>query len=484
MGEKKSLINQTVKFGTNIDIVPSSVHKLNPQFSLCDVDVMYVDDNRNMSNISKEVVIEALYSLYGIPIVGEWLEDEQRFGGHGEVIEIKEDSIEFKVVTKPIGFVTKEAVDNATFIEKPLPNGHEMKTWLHLEKCILWTGRYEEAQSIIEKGTEQSMEVNFSDGFYRDDGYFVATKIVFSALCAIGVEPCFEEAKITRHYAFDEFKKEFSEMMSEYKKMYDTGNTPVQDKNDTNKEGEINMDLTKFASLISDIKYGDDCVKYSLLTANEENIVVVDREDYKLYSVGYAVSEDNVIINWDTKKEVDITYTDKSEDKEVSAFTSIINDLKTEIEANAKKASDADFEAKIQAISEDAEKKLDEFKANYEDLSKSYAVAKDKLDKFEAVEAQRAKEAHIEEVNAELAKFEEKIGKSPEFIYYKAKLDVENADVNTVNRDLTLMTGDILMSKKDSKKSFSYTPIISGIKEFATDNVSDRYGNLLDNWKN
>ena len=122
MGEKKSLINQTDKFGTNIDIVPSSVHKLNPQFSLCDVDVMYVDDNRNMSNISKEVVTEALYSLYGIPIVGEWLEDEQRFGGHGEVIEIKEDSIEFKVVTNPIGFVTKEAVDNATFIEKPLPN--------------------------------------------------------------------------------------------------------------------------------------------------------------------------------------------------------------------------------------------------------------------------------------------------------------------------------------------------------------------------
>ena len=35
MGSKNDLINKTMKYSTNIDIIPSSVHKLNPQFSLC-----------------------------------------------------------------------------------------------------------------------------------------------------------------------------------------------------------------------------------------------------------------------------------------------------------------------------------------------------------------------------------------------------------------------------------------------------------------
>ena len=77
MGSKNDLINKTMKYSTNIDIIPSSVHKLNPQFSLCDIDVMYMDDNRNMTSIPLNVVKDALYSLYGVPIVGEWIEEEK-----------------------------------------------------------------------------------------------------------------------------------------------------------------------------------------------------------------------------------------------------------------------------------------------------------------------------------------------------------------------------------------------------------------------
>ena len=213
------LINVPIKYSTNISILANSKHKLNPEFSLCDVDVMYVDENRNGTDISREVVEDAIYSLYGVPIVGEWIEDENRFGDHGEKIEITRDKITYKVTTKPIGFVTREAVDNAEWIEKPLPNGHEIKTWLRLKKCVLWTGRYEEAQSIIENGTSQSMEVKFLDGQYEDNGFFKPSKMIFSALCAIGVEPCFEEANIRRsEYNLDSFKQEFSYMLDEYKK--------------------------------------------------------------------------------------------------------------------------------------------------------------------------------------------------------------------------------------------------------------------------
>lgn len=486
MGELKT-IDMTAKL--------SNFSVINKDFTRCRCNVFYTGRNRNYSDITKEALQKFIdrKGYANVPVVAHLYKGDDgklRVGGHDSKIILSEEGIEFINECVPFGVIPEDCNPSMDLITE---KSGEQKEYFSVD-IILWTHRYPimDAAFSEEIYFNQSMEISLETFYEDNDGYTVIDDFTMSALCLLNksmnrednVEPAFESSMVKKFSINEEqFKKNF-ELMLEELKSYDTGNTPVQDKNDTNKEGEINMDLTKFASLISDIKYGDDCVKYSLLTANEENIVVVDREDYKLYSVGYAVSEDNVIINWDTKKEVDITYTDKSEDKEVSAFTSIINDLKTEIEANAKKASDADFEVKIQAISEDAEKKLDEFKANYEDLSKSYAVAKDKLDKFEAVEAERAKETHKAEVNAELAKFEEKIGKSPEFIYYKAKLDVENADVNTVNRDLTLMTGDILMSKKDSKKSFSYTPITSGIREFAADNVSDRYGNLLDNWKN
>ena len=487
MGTKNDLINKTMKFGTSIDIVPSSIHKLNPQFSLCDIDVMYMDDNRNMTSIPLNVVKDALYSLYGVPIVGEWLEEEKRFGGHGQSIEFKDGKIIEKVTTKPIGFVTQEAVDNATFIKKKLPNGHDEKTWLHLEKCILWTSRYEEAQSIIDNGASQSMEVNFEDGFYRQDGIFEATKMIFSALCAIGVEPCFEEAKISRHYALDEFKKEFKLMLDEYKKSNEMGEEPIHDKetnNNPNTKGDKNMDLTKFTTLLSEIKYGEDCMKYSLLGANEENIYVADREDCKLYSVGYAETEEGVILNWDTKKEADITYAEKSENEENSVFSNILGDFREDLNKKFEKEFDAKLEAKIKDISDDAETRLSEMKDNYADLQNSYAVAKEKLDKFEAIEAEKAKENHINAVKETLERFEKKIGKTPEFIYYKAKVDYEKVDIDAMEKELTLMTGDILMNKKDSAKTFSYNPTSTNVKTVTENETTSRYGNLLDAYMN
>ena len=490
MNSKNDLTNKTMKYSTNIDIIPSSIHKLNPQFSLCDIDVMYMDDNRNMTSIPLNVVNDALYSLYGVPIVGEWIEEEKRFGSHGQSIEFKDGKIIEKVSTKPIGFVTKEAVDNATFIEKKLPNGHETKTWLHLEKCILWTSRYEEAQSIIDNGASQSMEVNFEDGFYREDGVFEATKMIFSALCAIGVEPCFEEAKISRHYALDEFKQEFKLMLDEYKKLNESDSiATVQNKetenNNPNTKGEIKMDLTKFTTLLSEIKYGDDCIKYSLLGADENRIFVVDREEgYKVYAVGYAEVDDNIVINWNERTEGNIAYTEKPENEEKSNMSVFYDEMTERLTKEIEAKYDAKLEAKVKEISDDAESRLSEMKEKYSDIQNSYAVAKEKLDKFEAIEAEKAKENHINAVKETLERFEKKIGKTPEFIYYKAKVDYEKVDIDAMEKELTLMTGDILMNKKDTNKTFSYNPTSTNVKTVTENETSSRYGNLLDEFMN
>ena len=474
MGSKNDLINKTMKYSTNIDIIPSSVHKLNPQFSLCDIDVMYMDDNRNMTSIPLNVVKDALYSLYGVPIVGEWIEEENRFGGHGQSIEFKDGKIIEKVSTKPIGFVTKETVDNASFIEKKLPNGHESKTWLHLEKCILWTSRYEEAQSIIDNGASQSMEVNFEDGFYREDGVFEATKMIFSALCAIGVEPCFEEAKISRHYALDEFKQEFKLMLDEYKKLNESA-TAVHDKetnNNPNKEEKKFMDLEKLNAFLSTFTFKDNCdndvAKYALLgDATETSFTVIDREDnFKVYTVEFALDdEQNIVADWDAKVEKKFAIVSADEESAI--------DLNTVIGEYAQSRADMITESLTVSFNE----KIDEMAKEYENLSKELETSNKKLADFEAEKAEADRLAHKAEVDAVVAEFAKKIGRSPKFLVYKAKLNADEVTVEKVTQDLTLMAGQEMLGGKSA--SYSYQPTETKVANKENNDVQNRYGNLL-----
>lgn len=484
MSSKNDLINKTMKYSTNIDIIPSSIHKLNPQFSLCDIDVMYMDDNRNMTSIPLNVVNDALYSLYGVPIVGEWIEEEKRFGGHGQSIEFKDGKIIEKVSTKPIGFVTKEAVDNATFIEKKLPNGHETKTWLHLEKCILWTSRYEEAQSIIDNGASQSMEVNFEDGFYREDGVFEATKMIFSALCAIGVEPCFEEAKISRHYALDEFKQEFKLMLDEYKKLNESATAAVQNKetnNKPNKEEKVIMDFKKINDTLSTAKIGEsDVNKYRLLNVTDSKVFALDMEDYKPYGFDYAVTTEedveNIVIDFESKVEMSLSATEKITDENFEEF-----DIKSVIDSTACAMADEKTKENTSILEAEFNKKMEEMKTAYEDVSASYSVAMKKVEEYEAKENEAKAKAHREDVSALFEKYSEKLGKCAEFLVYKAKCNPDEVTLDEVSEKLTLMVGKFTM-ETNTKKNFSYKPTETGVTGRKNETVKNKYGHLLDKY--
>lgn len=492
--ERKNILNVPIKYSTKISIVPTSIHKLNPEFSLCDVDVMYIDENRNGTDISKEVVEDAIYSLYGVPIVGEWLEDEKRFGDHGEKIEITKDKITCTITTKPIGFVTKDAVDNAKWIKKPLPNGHELRTWLRLNKCILWTGRYEEAQSIIDNGTFQSMEVKFLDGDYKKNGYFKPCKMIFSALCAIGVEPCFEESNIRRaEYNLDSFKLEVQTMLDEYKKFNEsdgistTATTIVQNNatnNNPHMEGETKMDFAKIKELLS--KSDDNC-KYRLLNITENKVFALDLADYKPYAFNYAVTKiedaESIIIDFESKTEMSLSATNKIADENFDEF-SIKNEIDTVKEEYAKGLI-ADNTKKIsESLSEEFKQDYDKLKESYDTLSESYKLATDKLAVFEKKEAELKEKAHKEEIDNLVNTYAEKLGKYSKFLVYKAQIEEHySKSVDEVRQDLIFMAGNYLTSQENSlKRNFSYVPTEAGVTGKRNETVNNKYGHLLDKY--
>ena len=469
--DNNQLINVPIKYSTTISILPTSTHRLNPEFSLCDIDVMYVDENRNGTDIPREVVEDAIYSLYGVPIVGEWLEDENRFGDHGEKIEITRDKITYTITTKPIGFVTRDAVENAEWVDKPLPNGHEMKTWLRLKKCVLWTGRYKEAQEIIDNGTEQSMEVKFLDGTYEDNGYFKPSKMIFSALCAIGVEPCFEEANIRRSeysYEFDSFKKEFTLMLDEYKK----SQGEVQK---SNKEGEQQMDYMKFVETLSQVKVGDsENCKYVLLNVTDEKVNVIDTEDYKAYAFDYAVTSENdaeeLVINYDSKREMSLSACEKIEDENFTEF-SIMDVINAQAEEK--------LNAYTEKLTGEFNVKFDEIKQEYESLNEEYKNALTELNEFRASDAARKEQEHKDNVDNIVSEFAKKLQRVPEFLVYKARLDYSKTE-DEIRQELTLMAGKNVMDSQ-TKANFAYNPTSTKFDSKNNENkTTSRYGNLLD----
>lgn len=489
----------------NIDMTTkfSDFQVLNPDFTRCKCNVFYTGKNRNYTIITDEALHKLIErkGYANVPIVGHIKfnkNGKKIMGSHDRKLEITNDGIEEINECVAMGVVPLDANPR---MEKII-DSHGVEREYFTVDVILWTHYFPELMETAyndEVYFNHSMEIRMLDTDY-EDMYTVINDFSLQALCMLGKydnthgdaddnsEPCFEDSRI-RRFSVDEnqFKQNF-ELMLEKLRQYEMGGEPVQNKetenNNPNAKGEIKMDLTKFTALLSEIKYGDDCQKYSLLGANEENIYVADREDSKLYSVGYADTEDGVIINWDTKKEADITYTEKAESEENSTFSNILKDFEDDFNKKFEKEFDAKLETKVKEISDDAESRLSEMKEKYSDIQNSYAVAKEKLDKFEAIEAEKAKENHINAVKETLERFEKKIGKTPEFIYYKAKVDYEKVDIDAMEKELTLMTGDILMNKKDTNKTFSYNPTSTNVKTVTENETSSRYGNLLDEFMN
>ena len=480
MGDSK-----VMRYETKIQLVPSSMRKLNKQFSLVDILLCYHGNNRNRSSISKESIEAALPSLYGIPIVGEYIyldDGSQDFGSHGGKIVISDKGIKFEDTTKPYGFITKDAVDNARWVEVTEKDGHTIHEYLELKGCIVWSQRYEEVSNILDENYGQSMEIETIRGHWNSEDYYVIDEFVFSAACILGsnldgtgVKPCFESASIGRHYSLntDSFKQEFSYMLDEYKKSQET--TKQQ-----NKEGVQQMELKKFVETLSQVKIGEtDNAKYRLLSISEEKVFALDLEDYKAYGFNYAVTseEDNeeLVIDFDSKCEMSLSACDKITEDGFEEF-SIADTMAEKVESEVSKR----MESYTTKLTDEFNTKYDEMKDSFEELDKNYKAAMEELSAFRAADSARKEKEHKDAVDTVVNDFAKKLGRVPEFLIYKARLDYSKT-VDEVQKELTLMAGKSVMDSQ-TKANFAYTPVSTTLSKNnkKTNTDSSRYGHLLD----
>ena len=226
----------SIKLDTPCEFI--NITPLNPLISKCQIKVCYVGDepNRNRSVITKDVARQMANSLPGSPIVGYYNEKLEDFEEHNHIIELSNGEFRIKENTRPYGFVDLNA---KVWFQKFLDDGIHEREYMMTEG-YLWTGQYEEAQRIIDKGNNQSMELDedtLNAVWTRDDKgkpkFFIINEAIISKLCILGeeCEPCFEGADITAptiHFSLDDgFKNQLFSMMQELKDLITKGGAKV-----------------------------------------------------------------------------------------------------------------------------------------------------------------------------------------------------------------------------------------------------------------
>ncbi len=442
------MLDNRVRYSASVQILQSTIRPLNPQFSLCDVLVCCHGDNTNRTTISKEAINNALFSIYGIPIVGEWARKDdgsKTWGSHGGRIVVDDNGVRWEETTKPFGFVTEEAARGATWVMVTEPDGTR-REYLKLSGCVLWTGRYEECKSILEKNFGQSMEIEMLETRADRQGFTEILRFLFSALCVLGTaQPCFPSASIGRHYARG-IERDVKTMLDAYKQF-------------SKEDNGLNENLTAaLAGIMLEKRQ-----RYALLSADEQNAYVIDRQDYKAYAVPYTAGEDgNIALAFDAREERPLGVGDAANE------FSIHSEMEPLIAQRVKTLTDE--------VVEELNAKLLAKDGEYAALNAKYEQAQAALEQHEQAKAAQAHERHVKAVDAKIAEYASHMGQFSEYLLYRSKVDYSKA-VEQIDTDLTLLLG-----RYNKRKKAGFQAIVTETAASAAfeGTGAGRYGNLFD----
>ena len=156
----------------------------------------------------------------------------------------------------------------------------------------LWTGQYPEAQRIIEKGNNQSMELDekmINAHWTKDNNgkpqFFIINEAIISKLCILGedVEPCFEGSQITKvQYSLDDsFKEQLFSMIKEIKEILNEGGTPMPEINEVVEEvvTEEETVVVEEPVVEEEVPAEEPVVEESAEETHEEEVVVAEEPE-------------------------------------------------------------------------------------------------------------------------------------------------------------------------------------------------------------
>ena len=329
----------------NFDSMISNYEIINPEFARVKVYVCYAGRNRNRSSIDEQTLNKMAKTIYGIPMVAEYDEENNCFKGHGGKIEITDEGIDFIQTTVPYGFV-----DPTTPVFYEEVTGLDGITKHNYLCCYayLWYKRYPEVESVLRnqdnKKIGQSMEIQVDSYEIDEDGYCVIKDGCFEALAMLGVEPCFESASVTSKFSQKD-NSIWEDMINTFKKYCVEGGENMNEEDYKKKKCEDEDEDYK-KKKCEDDEDDEDFKKKKCSEDEEED----NQEDYKKKKCEDDDTEDD---EEDYKKK-------KCEDEDDEEF-------------KKKKCSEEEYEQQIMTL-----------KADYSDLLAEYEALKEKYSALES----------------------------------------------------------------------------------------------------
>ena len=422
---------------------------VNPEFARVKVYVCYDGKNRNNSYIEKDVLQKMSNTIYGIPMVAEYDEDNNCFKGHGGKLEISDEGIEFIQTTVPYGFVDPKT---PIFYEEVVELDGITKHNYLCCYAYLWYKRYPEVESVLRnqenKKIGQSMEINVTSYDIDEDGCCIIKDGYFSALAMLGVEPCFESACVTSKFS-KESDSIWEEMILSFKKYSknDKGGSIV-DKEYENEELDVTEEDFKKK------KCADEEEEFKKKKCeNEEEDVEEDEEDFKKKRC--AEEEDDEFKKKKCTDEEDEFKKKKCAEDEDDEFK------------RKKCENEEDYQAKYEEVNSE----LISLKAKYSDLQAEYEDLKTKYTALESEVAELRDFALEENV---FSKFEVLKNVEGYEDIYNARFELSEEDLVLRLKALAYDNG-IIMNKKNNRRE-------KEIKKFSLDVNNQKNKGKVTEW--
>ena len=428
-------MNKRLSFNSMI----SDYEIVNPEFARVKVYVCYAGKNRNRSSISEEVLAEMSKTIYGIPVVAEYDKDNNCFKGHGGKLEISDDGIDFVQTTVPYGFVDPKT---PVFYEEVTELDGITKHNYLCAYAYLWYKRYPEVENVLRnqdnKVIGQSMEIAVDSYELDEEDYCVIKGGHFSALAMLGVEPCFESAKVTSKFSQEDIELAYAEMIESFKKYtLETLSEDFEENTETNET--------------------EDFVEDEITVTEVEADFVEDKEDEEDKD---DIKEDEV------EKEDDVD----EDDEEEMAKKDDEEEKKCELEEEVECAKEEDDEDKkkcelIEAELIELKAQLIDLQSEYEALKSEYSALESEvmeLRAFKQAEDLKAKEIALEE-NV-FAKFEELRNLEGYAEIHALRFELDDKDLILRLKALAFDNG-IIIGKKSKKEKQKVTKFSLDIKD-------------------
>jgi hypothetical protein len=531
----------------NYIVKPIKFEKINDEFTKCHCYIMALGKNRNYSYFTKEAVQNAIPTLFDIPVVAHIktkADGTPYVGAHDRQLVVDDDGVQLIDQTCPFGLVPEGS--NPTFEDVTESDG-TIATYLTAD-IILWSGRYPIMDAKSNDPStyfNQSMEivVNSYEPLVEDNNYMNITDFTFSALCLLGrdendpeynSEPCFPSARVTplQYSLNDNFKKEFSLMMNEFKKISTKDGDNKLSENKEDKEFSVGDKLGTGDSITID-NSKDSAVNSSSWTApsasflnkclkasNHEALVkeayaVVPADvsgDVSINDVGYPhhdIKDGKLVVD---VAGVEAAYKRAMQQKLTGAPMDHINkhrkelgmdkennqlnqsenkveqniekqDKSSEFENKEQKSEDVvDYKAEYEKVKKDYTKLQTEF----EEYKKNYSTPEKDVEELRSYKNQKVAEERQANVDAIFAKSEFEILKdNKEFNDFKANVgDMSLEDIET---KCFAIYGKVKAQEKanfSANKPVAKVPVVVKVKVDQTPSVdSAPYGGLFEEYK-